>query len=96
MTDTIQTLHLEAALESDGHVVVSDDRFQVYGDGSSLSSALQDYIASWMEYARLVRNGAQDNEHDRRTLEDLRKWGYGDRKVPIRPPDSTGPGHTRI
>ena len=77
MTDMIQTLHLEAALESDGHVVVSGDLFLVHGDGPSLSSALQDYIACWMEYARLVRNGAEDNEHDKRTLEDLRKWGYG-------------------
>lgn len=55
-------LNLTLATDEDGWNVLTDDVFQVYGDGETLEDARCDYIASLIEYYRMVERDATDGD----------------------------------
>jgi hypothetical protein len=54
----VQPLSVEVELDSEGWFVLSDDVFLVYGEGTTLESAWEDYRASLVEYCDIVKRDA--------------------------------------
>lgn len=60
--------------EEQGYYIVSDDVFVVYGDGDTLEAAHQDYVASLLDYYRLVEASANTRIEDRPVLLRLQEY----------------------
>ena len=61
--------------DEDGWYVLSDTVFQVYGDGGTLAAAQRDYIASLIDYYRMVERDALENDASaRRELKRVQKY----------------------
>lgn len=52
--ELIKPLELSVDRDSDGSYLVSDDIFNVFGEGITASESVLDYLASLIEYHRLI------------------------------------------
>jgi predicted RNase H-like HicB family nuclease len=61
--EIIQPLLLTAERDEDGSYLISDDFFGVYGDGSSISEALTDYMISLGDYYEILSVKATEDDN---------------------------------
>jgi hypothetical protein len=60
--EIIQPLLLTVEHDDDGSYLVNDDLFGVYGDGSSVSEALTDYMISLGDYYEILSVKAREDD----------------------------------
>jgi hypothetical protein len=58
----IQPLLLTEERDDDGSYLISDDLFEVYGDGSTVPDAIEDYITSLIDYYEILSVSSQEND----------------------------------
>lgn len=58
----IQPILLTEERDDDGHYLISDDLFGVYGDGSTAPEALEDYVVSLIDYYEILSVRAQEDD----------------------------------
>lgn len=68
----IQALPLSVSTDEDGHYLLTDDIFCVFGEGDTLAAAQQDFVRSLIEYFGLVAE--YDDEPSRDLLASLKKY----------------------
>jgi hypothetical protein len=73
--ELVRPLTVTIGADEDGWNVLSDEVFQVYGDGDTLEDARRDYIASLIEYYRMVeRDSDNGDESARRELDRVQAY----------------------
>ncbi len=60
--------------DDDGSYVMSDDIFNVYGDGATLSNVKASYVTSLIEYYEMVAAGSEIDRYDAEQLQHLRRY----------------------
>ena len=58
----IQPLLLTEEHDDDGSYLISDDLFEVYGDGSTAPDAIKDYIISLIDYYEILAISSQEDD----------------------------------
>ncbi len=67
-------LPINIETDDDGTIVVSDDIFLVYGYGKDALEALNDYVASLIEFYWILQDGADTNPFDNKQYSYLQKF----------------------
>lgn len=60
--------------QSDGLYIVSDEIFDVYGDGDTEYEAVEDYKISLLDYYQLAESRAREDEQNRALFDHLRLY----------------------
>ncbi len=60
--------------QSDGLYIVSDEIFDVYGDGDTEYEAVKDYKISLLDYYQLAESGAHKDEQNQALFDHLRLY----------------------
>jgi len=70
----IQPIQINIERDEDQTYVVSDDLFLVYGNGEVQAKAIHDYVASLIEFYRILEKSAATNKFDQEQFANIQAY----------------------
>ncbi len=67
-------LFLSIEYDENDLIIISEDVFNVYGDGDSQALALDDYITSLIDYYELLSSASEDDNPTRKVFEKIQAY----------------------